>query len=146
MAWRIGMKNTKTAISIIWFIFVSLFSPFWIGCIYMNITGHGKGYSYDMGSEADIAVFFGVLLLLLWLLAILPVTISLCKKGYYKKKPLVCLPFLSFAGLFVIGICILGWKEFIMLFGYGLADVNSPQGQNPCGLIVYLFHHAALHG
>lgn len=136
------MKKAKTAISIIWFIFVSLFSPLWIGCIYMNITGHGKGYSYDMGSEADITVFLGVLLLLLWLLAILPVTISLCKKGYYKKKLLAWLPFLSFAGLFVIGIWILGWDEFTMLFGYGLADANSPQGQNPCGLIVFLFHPA----
>lgn len=43
----------------------------------MDITGHGKGYAYDMGSEADIAIFF------------------------------------------VIGICILGWEEFLKLFGYG---------------------------
>ena len=113
------MKKVKTAVLIIWFLFVSLSSPLWIGCIYMNITGHGKGYAYDMGSEADIAVFFGIVLLLLWLLAILPVAISLCKKGYYKKKLLAWLPFLTFAGLFVVGICILGWNEFIRLFGFG---------------------------
>lgn len=89
------MKKVKLVISIIWFLFVSLSSPLWIGCIYMNITGHGKGYAYDMGSEADIAVFFGVLLLLLWL------------------------PLLAFAGFFAVGICILGWNEFIRLFGYG---------------------------
>lgn len=85
----------------------------------MNITGHGKGYAYDMGSEADIAVFSGVVLLLLWLLAILPVTISLCKKCRRKKKSLTWLPLLAFAALFAGGICILGWNEFIKLFGYG---------------------------
>ena len=113
------MKKVKTAISITWFLFVSLLSPLWIGCIYMNITGHGKGYMYDMGSEADVAVFLGVVLLLLWLLAELPVTILLCKKCFRKKKSLAWLPLLVFAGLFVVGVCVLGWNEFIKLFGYG---------------------------
>lgn len=113
------MKNVKTILSIIWFAFASLSSPLWIGAIYMNITGHGKGYAYDMGSEADIAVFFGIVLLLLWLLAILPVTISLCKKLYDIAKRFVWLPILTFAGLFALGIGILGWNEFIKLFGYG---------------------------
>lgn len=112
------MQKVKTFLSIIWFLFVSLSSPFWIGIIYMDITGHGKGYAYNMGSETDIAVFLGVVELLLWLLAILPVTISLCKKCCQKKKSLVWLPFLVFTGLFVLGICVLGWNEFIKLFGY----------------------------
>lgn len=105
---RINMKKIKTAISILWFLFVSLSSPLWIGCIYMNITGHGKGYAYDMHSEADIAIFFGIILLLLWLLALLPVTISLCKKSRRKEKSFLGLPLLAFAGLFVAGIYILG--------------------------------------
>lgn len=113
------VEKVKTIILTIWFIFVSLISPLWIGGIYMNITGHGKGYAYDMGSEADIAVLLGVVLLLLWLLAILPVTILLCKKCYHKKKSSIWLPFLVFAGLFAVGICILGWNEFIKLFGCG---------------------------
>ncbi len=113
------MKKTKTVISIIWFLFVSISSPLWTGCIYMNLTGHGKGYAYDMGSEADIAVFFGVLLLILWLLAILPVMFSLCKKCYHRKRSFVWIPILAFAGLFIVGIWILGWNEFIKLFGYG---------------------------
>lgn len=112
------MEKVKTIIFTIWFIFVSLLSPLWIGSIYMNITGHGKGYAYDMGPEADIAVFSGVVLLLLWLLAILPMIILLCKKCYRKKKSLTWLPFLAFAGLFAVGICILGWNEFMKLFGY----------------------------
>lgn len=111
------MKKVKNVISIIWFLFISFSSPLWMGSIYMNITGHGKGYAYDMGSEADIAVFFGVAELLLWQLAILPVTFLLCRKCYHKKKPLVWLPFLTFAGLFMLGICVLGWNEFIKMFG-----------------------------
>ncbi len=114
-----GMKKIKLILSILWFTFVGLSSPLWVGCIYMDITGHGKGYGYDMGAEADIAVLFGVVLLLLWLLAFLPVTISLCKKAYGKKKSLVWLPLLAFAGLFGAGICLIGWNEFIKLFGYG---------------------------
>lgn len=113
------MKKFKTIILTLWFVCVSFFSPLWIGSIYMNITGHGKRYAYDMGSESDIAVFFGVLELLLWLFAILPVTFSLCKNYRHKKKLLVCLPVLAFIGLFILGICILGWNEFIKLFGYG---------------------------
>ena len=113
------MKKFKTTILTLWFVFVSLVTPLWIGSIYMNITGHSKGYAYDMGSESDIALFFGVLELLLWLFAILPVAFSLCKKCRHKKKLLVCLPVLAFIGLFILGICILGWNEFIKLFGYG---------------------------
>ena len=114
-----AMKKIKCILSILWFAFVSLASPLWVGCIYMDITGHGKGYGYDMGSEADIAVLFGVVLLFLWLLAILPVTISLCKKACGRKQSLVWLPFLAFTVLFGAGICIIGWGEFIKLFGYG---------------------------
>lgn len=113
------MKTVKTAISVIWFTLVSLFSPIWIGIIYMCFTGHGKGYGYELGDEADIYVFLGVIELGIWILAILPVTISLCKKCYAKKKSFVWLPFLAFAGFFVLGICIIGWNEFIEAFGYG---------------------------
>ena len=76
---------------------------------FRNVCAHGKGYAYNMGSEADIAVFCGVVELLLWLLAILPVTISLCKKCCKKKKSLIWLLFLVFTGLFVLGICVFGY-------------------------------------
>lgn len=113
------MKKVKVVISAIWFMLVSLFSPVWIGFIYMNITGHGKGYAYDMGSEADIAVFLGVVSLLLWLAAVLPVTVSICKKVYNRKKSFAGLPILAFAVFFGAGVCVLGWNDFLALFGYG---------------------------
>lgn len=113
------MGRVKTAVSVVWLLLIGLLSPLWVGCIYMNITGHGKGYAYDMGAEADIAVLMGVVLLLLWLLAALPVTISLCRKGYCKKRSFVWLPLLAFASFFAVGVCLIGWDAFIGLFGYG---------------------------
>ena len=115
----IRMKRLKTIIKIIWFLFISSSSPFWVGCIYMWITGHGKGYGYDLGVEADVSVFGGAVLLLLWLIAILPVTVSLCRKCRRKRKAFTWLPLLAFMGLFAAGICLLGWDGFIGLFGYG---------------------------
>lgn len=114
-----NMKRLKDVILIIWFSLISLSSPLWVGIIYMWITGHSKGYGYDLGSEADISVFLGCVFLLFWLLAILPATISLCKKCRCKKESLTWLPLLAFVGLFVAGICFLGWNEFIRLLGYG---------------------------
>ncbi len=111
------MKKVTTALSILWFALVSLSSPLWTGCIWMNLTGHGKGYGYDMGGEAGVAVFLGAALLLLWLLALLPVTAFLCKKCHAGKKCPAWLPPLAFVLLFGAGIGILGWSEFISLFG-----------------------------
>ncbi len=113
------MKKRKAVVPALWFALISLSSPLWVGCIYMNLTGHGKGYAYDMGSETDIAVFIGVILLALWLAALLPATVSLCKTCRRKKKAFTGLPLLLFLGFFAIGVGMLGWNEFIKLFGYG---------------------------
>lgn len=113
------MKKVRTVFLVLWFLLVSLSSPIWIGCIYMDLTGNGKGYAYDLGSEADIYLYLGVQSLLLWLAAIVPVTVFLCKKSYARKKSLVCLPVLAFVSLFALGICLIGWNEFIKMFGYG---------------------------
>ena len=37
------MKKVKLVVSVLWFLFVSISSPLWIGCIYLDMTGHGKG-------------------------------------------------------------------------------------------------------
>lgn len=114
------MKKVKTILSVMWFVFISMISPIWIGLIYMNITGHGKGYGYDMGSEADIAVFIGFIELVLWIISFIPVLVSLCKRGYQYKKSFVYIPLLAFLLLFALGIFIVGWNEFIQLFGVDL--------------------------
>ncbi len=113
------MKKRKAALLSVWCALMSLASPFIVGCIYMDITGHGKGWGYDMGSEADIAVAGGVFLLIFYLLTFVPAFLSLCISCYKRKKILVFVPAASFLFLFAAGIWLLGWQEFLKLFGYG---------------------------
>jgi hypothetical protein len=112
------MKKIALILTAIWLSFISLISPVWIGGIYMNITGHGKGYAYDMGAETDIAVFFGFILLLLWIIAVFPALIWLCKKFYQRKRSFILIPIIGCVAIFFIGILLIGWNEFIKLFGY----------------------------
>ena len=58
-------KTAKRAAVFFWLIFTGLVSPLWLGLVYMDLTGHGKGYAYDLGAETDISVIFGVVLLLI---------------------------------------------------------------------------------
>lgn len=113
------MKHLKLALILTWFSLASVISPVWIGFVYMNITGHGKGYGYDMGSEADIAAFGGVISLLLWAAAVLPAMLWLCRQSSAHKKGYGYIPLVGFAALFCVGILIIGWGEFIKLFGFG---------------------------
>lgn len=112
------MKKTKLLLLSIWITIISLISPIWIGGIYMNITGHGKGYGYDMGSESDIAVFFGNLLLIIWIVALITPLILLCKTLRQRRKTFILIPIIGFAVFFCIGVFALGLGEFIKLFGY----------------------------
>ena len=66
------LKAPARAAAFLWLAFISLISPVWTGLIYMDLTGHGKGYGYDLGAEADISAFFGIVLLLVWLAVLLP--------------------------------------------------------------------------
>lgn len=113
------MNKIKLIFASIWLLFISAISPVWIGITYMNITGHGKGYAYDMGSEADIAIIIGVFLLLLWLISLLPIMVWLSMKLYRLKKHLLFIPLLAFAIIFIVSILIIGWSQFIAFFGVG---------------------------
>lgn len=111
--------HIKIALCTIWQSLMALISPIWIGIMVMNITGHSKGYGYDMQDEADISVFMGVIILLLWLAAILPGMIYLCKYCYRRKKPLSIIPIACFIVLFIIGVLLIGPAEFIKMFPPG---------------------------
>jgi hypothetical protein len=87
----------------------------------MNITGHGKGYAYNMGSEANIAVMFGIILLILWIVSLFPVIIWLSMRLYKVKKYLFFIPILAFILIFIISISMSGWGEFIAFFGIGFS-------------------------
>ena len=83
----------------------------------MNVTGHGKGYGYDMRSEKDTAVFIGFILLILWIISIVPIMIVLCRKFYFYKRIFVFVPIAAFCMFFVIGIFAMELNEFLSFFG-----------------------------
>lgn len=103
----------------VWLSLIGVISPIWTGFIYMNLTGHGKGYDYDMGSEADIAVAIGVLLVFFWLLAVLPAMILLCRKFFLYRKLFILIPIFGFVFLYCVGIQMIGWGAFLEFFGFG---------------------------
>lgn len=114
------MKKPLYIIISIWLLFVSLISPICTGLIYMNLTGHGKGYGYNMGSEADIAVFFGVIELILWIYAVFPALMFLCIKFYRKKKSMFFIPIAVFLMSYLFSASMFGWDNFLKLFGVGV--------------------------
>lgn len=72
-----------------------------------------------MGAEKDISMIFGVGMLVIWLLAVVPAIIWLCVKCYRYKKMFVLIPIAGFVLLFVIGVFFMGLNEFIGYFGVG---------------------------
>ena len=111
------MKKMKLIMAMFWQIVMALISPIWIGWMYMDITGDGKGYGYDLGGENDISVFFGVMELVLWMIAVVPITVWLCKQFSAIKKTFVAIPIVVFILLFGISVSLIGWSEFISWFG-----------------------------
>lgn len=110
------MKKIKMTLAVTWLALVSLISPIWIGIIYMDITGHGKGYSYHLGLETDISVWFGIIELVLWMTAFFPAFIWICVKLFLRKKALAVYPLIIFILLFVTGVLLLGWNNFVSAF------------------------------
>lgn len=100
----------------IYIILIGFISPIWVGLVYMSITGHGKGYSYDLGSEADISIFMGSIGLLLWIVAIVPILILTCKRMRAIHKGLILVPIAIFVICFVAGVSSFGLTEFLRCF------------------------------
>lgn len=111
------LKKIKICFSLIWAVLMGMATPIWIAIIYMNITGHAKGYGYDLSSEKDISIAMGVFELLVWIAAVCPVLVSLCKKLYSKDKRLCLLPVLGFVIIGAVIICMIGWNEYLKCFG-----------------------------
>lgn len=99
------MKKVKWGIAMLWQMFMGFISPLWLGWMLMDITGHGKGYGYDLGSERDIWVLCGVMELVIWLIAVIPNTIWLSKQFSQVKKLFAVIPiglFALFSGILIL--------------------------------------------
>ena len=83
------------------------------GCIFLDITGHSKGYSYDLGSEKDVSILFGCVELLIWIALALPSNIYVLQKTMKKGKLFLLIHIALYISLAIICIFITGgWSEY----------------------------------
>ena len=102
----------------IWTAIVMFTMPFCLGIIYMDITGHSKGYDYDLGSEIDISIIMGIIELILWSILAISSMAALYKKVVHVNKKYLFFMVTLMVLLFIGGICFMGgWYEFIRCFG-----------------------------
>lgn len=104
-------------LSFLWSSGIAFFFPICFYIIFTFITGHSKGYDYDLGSEKDISIILGCFALLIWIVLALPSNIHLfvktAKKGkFYLLIPIVLFILLATLGMFV---CFGSWAEFSKL-------------------------------
>lgn len=105
----------------VWSAFIAFISPVLIGFIYMSVTGHGKGYDYDLGIEKDISVAFGLFFLLIWLSMLIPPLTYIFYKIANKGKIFIILTIIIWFFLFIMGIFrIGGFEQFLLFFNVRL--------------------------
>lgn len=104
-------------LNFLWACLTAFSFPVCLGLTYLWITGHAKGYGYDLGSEADVSVMMGCLMLLVWLILAMPSNIYAFKKVRAKGTFYVII--LAVAFLLLAALCIHllgGWNEFEKAF------------------------------
>lgn len=101
-------------INFIWTSLIAFSFPICFACIYLNITGHSKGYSYDLGSEKSISIMIGCVELLIWLAIALPSNIYFVQKTLQKGKAYLLIPIALYIILDAISLMITfgGWSAF----------------------------------
>lgn len=102
---RCDMKNKIIYwLSFLWSSVMAFFFPICFYIIFTFITGHSKGYDYDLGSEKDISIMLGCFTLLIWLALALPTNIYLFVKTAKKGKFYLLIPITLFIILAVLCI------------------------------------------
>ena len=112
------MKNKVIyGLSFLWSSVIAFFFPVCFYIIFICITGHSKGYAYDLGSEKDISIMFGCVMLLIWLVLALPSNIYLFGKTAKKGKIYTIIPVVLFIILAALGMFAHfgSWAEFSKL-------------------------------
>ncbi|MDE6798417.1 MAG: hypothetical protein K2J36_10485, partial [Ruminococcus sp.] len=100
------MKNKILyGLNFLWCGIIAFTLPVCMGWIYMDITGHSKGYDYDLGDEKSISVLLGCAELLIWIILALPSYVRFFWKIDNKLK---IISVLIFSGLFILCINLIG--------------------------------------
>lgn len=112
-----GNNNMKDKIlyclNFIWTSFIAFSFPFCFGWIFLDITGHAKGYGYDLGPEKDISMMFGCFELVIWLVLAVPSNIYVFRRTGKKGKHYVLIPVIVYIALAALCIHTLGgWHVY----------------------------------
>lgn len=101
-------------LNFLWTSFVAFTFPICFGWIFLDITGHSKGYSYDLGSEKDVSIMLGCIELLIWLALALPSNIYVFRKTMGKGKAYLLIPIILYIALAVICVMLThgGWTSY----------------------------------
>ena len=101
-------------LNFLWASFIAFSFPICFGWIFLNITGHSKGYNYDLGSEKDVSVMIGCIELLIWLALAVPSNIYVFRKTSGKGKVYLLIPIALYIALAVICVMIIfgGWTSY----------------------------------
>lgn len=111
------LEITGFVLSCIWECIMSITAPVCIGFIFMNITGHGKGYDYDLRAEKDINIFLGVVMLAIWLGLLVPNSIFLFQRLKSFGWRYVLIGFMVLVIFFIAGILVTGgFPSFLAYF------------------------------
>jgi len=106
-------KKIIFVLHFLWSSFVAFTFPFCLAWIWLDISGHAKGYGYDLGSEKDISIMMGCIELFIWLILAVPSNAFVLYKIGQKKKLLLLIPVCLFIVLALICIHIMGgWSEY----------------------------------
>ena len=101
-------------LNFLWAGLIAFSFPICFELIFLCITGHSKGYAYDLGTEKDISIMFGCVELLIWLALALPSNIYVFRKTLGKGKAYLLIPIILYIALAVICIMITfgGWTSY----------------------------------
>lgn len=95
-------------LNFIWASFVAFSFPFCFAWIFLDITGHAKGYSYNLGPEKDVSIMLGCIELLIWFILAAPSNIYVFNKTEKKGKRYLFIPIILYIVLAVICIYLMG--------------------------------------
>ncbi len=99
------MKNRIVyCLNLVWTSFAAFTFPICFGLIFMCLTGHSKGYDYDLGSEKSVSVLFGFILLLILPAAVLPSEIYVVKRTAAKGRKYTAALLALYIALAAVGI------------------------------------------
>lgn len=107
-AGEVMKKRMIYCLHFLWASLVAFSFPFCFARIFLDITGHAKGYSYNLGSEKELSILFGCIELLIWLIAAVPSNVYVFHKTAQKGKRYLIIPILLYMVLAVICIVLMG--------------------------------------